>query len=210
MTKKEFIIDKGNHQRGLTLVEIILAASIISILSLVLYHTVVNGLKVWERAHRFVIEEDLVIFFDQISQELRNSFSFSQISFEGRTASLSFPTVIQTKADQKLTQGQVIYVKQMGQVYYYYDALKGILYREEANYSLALQKRFFMRRPILSSLHHVEFIYYVARDGKITKLEQTNVLPVMVQIIMQYRNQQGQRRVMQKSILIPSAGVENG
>ena len=121
-----------------------------------------------------------------------------------------FPTVIQTQEDPKISQGQVIYTKQMGQVHYYFDTLSGILYREEANYSLALQKKFFQKKPVLSSLQHIQFFYYALQDRKLTKLDQIDVLPVIVQIVIQYNDAQGHRRVMQKSILLPNAQVEDG
>ena len=54
--------------KGFTIIETILVASIMSIIALTLYNAIANGLKVWDRAHKFLVEEDIALFLDDVAQ----------------------------------------------------------------------------------------------------------------------------------------------
>ena len=69
---------------GLTLIEILLVLSLVSIISIALYKALRNGLQVWERSRYLVVEEDIAIFFDKITQDIKNSYFIQRLDLKGR------------------------------------------------------------------------------------------------------------------------------
>ena len=150
---------------GFTLVEVLLVVSLIAVIGAALYHTLSNGLKIWDRSQRFVIEEDILIFLDKIGQDVRNIFTYSQIGFEGKESYFAFPTTVRILADSKsdFTKGE--YINQIGRVKYYFDKRKNRIGRKQANYSQALEGIFKENKVLCNSVTSLEFRYYYPGEG---------------------------------------------
>lgn len=190
-------------KKGMTLIEILIVTSLLSLVSLAIYNSLANGIKVWERSRQVVVEEDVVIFFDKVAQDLRNTFFHSKINFKGTEFKFSFPTIVYTPADRRSGASEGEYIEQMGRVEYYYDFNEDTLYRHQANYSQALNERFGRPRALVTSVDRIKFRYYYRTDtDEIYTPEILDVLPSGVEIEVEFSDNQGQK-IMKKFIDIP-------
>lgn len=151
---------------ALTLVEVLITTSLISLLSYVLYSSLVNGTKVWKKSQELVVEEDVLIFLDKISRDLQNVFILSDMAFSGSSQDVSFPAIIKLLADAQsdLTEGE--YVPQMGRVRYYFDKDSHAIYSQQACYGQALSQTFSDPRKLVASVTDFRIKYYFTEGGK--------------------------------------------
>jgi len=200
------IINKSKfflNRHGMTIIEMLIVVSLVSMISLALYHSLINGLKVWEESRRLIIEEDVAIFLDKLSQDLRNVSQYSKITIEGNEYRFSFPTIVRTQADAYSGLPKDAYVDQLGKVEYYYDILKDSIFRRQANYSQAMNERFQPSQLLAKSIERFNFrYYYLTRDGKMTSVDVLDVCPSGVEVEVEFFDKQG-LRVMRKYIDIP-------
>ena len=192
------IFRKRYSRRSFTLIEVLLVVSLLSVISLAVYHTLNNGIKVWQRANRVVLEADIAIFFEKISQELANSIFFTPIPFSGKSTRLNFAAVIKTPPDARLDLPKDRYVQQPGRVEYFFD--QGNLYRRQANYSQALKGRFNESRILIKGLKGVKFSYFYSGkdDAKLYK-EANNIIPAAVAVDLEF----GEGEEMHNIVIIP-------
>lgn len=108
-------------KKGFTLIEMVIVTAIISVVALAIYATLNNGIKIWQKVNSQLPEEDLNIFFDKFTLDIRNTFKFTGINFSGTTDKLEFPTLVNP-------------VRDYGQTGKRYDVSNGVN-------SLRLQKR---------------------------------------------------------------------
>lgn len=100
------------HRAGFTFIELLVTTSLVGMIMLAISVSLNQGMKVWHRISRQILEEDLNIFFDRFSRDLRNSMRFSKISFAGASSKIRFATLVpsQSKTDAlKLNIGEVVY-----------------------------------------------------------------------------------------------------
>ncbi len=190
-------------RRGMTLMEILIVVSLIAMTSVAIYSALSNGLRVWERSQQLVIEEDVAIFFDKFSQDLRNAFRYSMFKFEGGQQRITFPTIIHMLADKRSGLPQKEYVDQPGKVEYYYDGLEDILYRRQANYSQALNGHFFKKRALIHGVEAVKFSYFYYAEGReIYSPDVLETYPSRVEVEVEFSDKQGKKK-MNRFIDIP-------
>lgn len=169
-----------------------------------LYHSLVQGIKIWHRVSQFIIEEDIALFLDRIEQDLQNSFVYSQIQFRGRENRLAFPAIIKTRQDPSLTSGQTVYVDQMGQVEYYFEMGDQKVYRREANYSQALNKKYALAKPLTQAVKSLDFRYYLIDEfNELTLRRTVEELPAAIRIEINYTDTGGHDLQMVKTVNIP-------
>jgi len=176
--KKSFI-------KGFTFIEIVLVVSMAGIISVAVYRSLSNGIKIWKRDRSIAAEEDAMIFFDKISQDLKNSFSFSQIGFEGRFNNMSFPTVVRSFPDNsEFDPGEYIY--QVGRVEYYYDTIRKTLFRKQADYGRAVNDKFETPSVMVHPVSRVRFRYYKRMPGGFGFSDESGgSMPVAVEITLE-------------------------
>jgi len=194
---------RRNSKTGFTTIEVLLVVSMVAMITLTLYTAFINGVKVWKRSQSFVREEKIVLFFDKISEELRNSFKISTIEIQGKKNSLAFPAIVRVPADPRSYMRGKGYIDQVGQVKYYFDSVKKGLYKRIANYGLAVEEKFFEPRVVVESVEYLEFRYKLFRDGKFVSATNIDEVPALVQVEIRFLDSQGLRRQMKKDILIP-------
>ncbi|MFA5350940.1 MAG: type II secretion system protein GspJ [Candidatus Omnitrophota bacterium] len=86
--KKKFIM-------GFTLVELIISGAIIFLISVTVYSVFSSGINVWKKANQAKSKGyGLRLIADKLSMELRNTFKFSSIPFEGTEDSISFAALV--------------------------------------------------------------------------------------------------------------------
>ncbi len=187
-------------KKGLTLMETLIVVSLIAMTSMAIYSSLSNGLKVWKKTQQLVVEEDIVIFFDKLSQDLRNTYLYAKFNFDGGKQRITFPTRIQRLPDQRIKNARQDYVSQLGKVEYYYDGLKDIIYRREANYSQALNGKFSKKRILVRHIRAVHFKYFYYAEGKeIYSPEVFETYPSRVEVEVEFSDKQGNKN-MKRSI----------
>lgn len=201
------MLQKIKQKRAMTLIEILIVVSLVTGLSIALYQSLANGLRVWKKSQQLVSEEDVVIFFDKISEDLRNTFAFTKFKSYGDTFRFSFPTIIETKRDLfSDTEDSKDYFEQIGQVEYYFDSLNKKLIKRQANYSQALNEEFVQERVLVSSVDNVRFqYYYFTDDGEMESDIFMDILPVGVRIEIEFSDEQG-KKLLSRYIEIPLKG----
>ncbi len=190
--------------RGMTFIEVMLAASLTSLIGLALYQSFSHGLKIWERANQFAMEEEIVIFLDRIEQDLQNAFVYAQFPFIGQEQRLAFATMVNTPKDPSLTKGEIDYALQMGRAEYYLDPSDLRIYRQDANYSQAVNGEYGPARVLTRPIQNLNFSYAVIDQfGGLSFVRITDKLPVSIRVEVEYTDVNGQSLSMTKTINIP-------
>lgn len=197
--KKQNILNKC----GMTLIEILLVVSLVAGISITLYHSLVNGLKVWQKSQLLVAEEDVAVFFDKISFDLKNAVLMSNLRYYGHSTQFGFPAIVKTLADPNSTFTQGEYVDQIGSVEYYFDSFQKTMNRRAANYSLALNRRFGLESTLIHSVSNATFKYYYFSDqGESISDVVLDVIPIGVEIEIELDGQ-GAKKILKRYIEIP-------
>jgi prepilin-type N-terminal cleavage/methylation domain-containing protein len=185
---------------GLTFIELLVVTVILSIVSLAIYATFNNGIKIWQRVNKNIAEEDLNIFFDKFARDLRNAVQFSGINFSGRSESFEFATIINSRRLQKITVGEVIYS---------YEPSKQILKREERDFSGVFSGEEGTIRQALTEVTSLKFKYYNYDKNKKEYLWEdewlTGALPLAVRIELEFKDGV-QTSKFTKTVSIPVSG----
>lgn len=193
----------SSSKQGMTLMEVLIVISLISMISVAIYGALSNGINVWEKSNQLVVEEDVAIFFDKIAVDLHNAFLYSKIQFEGNEFRFSFPTVVYTQADSMSGISQDKYVYQIGEVEYYFNLLDKNIYRRQANYSQALSEQFGPPQLLVNSVERLNFRYfYITDEGELLTDSVFEVLPAGIEIEVEFMDSE-QNKIMRKIIDVP-------
>ncbi|MBF0523199.1 MAG: hypothetical protein HQL24_09110 [Candidatus Omnitrophica bacterium] len=197
-----FLKWKKNNRQALTFVEMLIVVCLVSMISIAIYRCFANGLAVWQRSNASIIEEDIVIFFDKIADDLRNAYQDSVMNAEGTTQKFTFPTIVRTLADDKSpSSGE--YISQMGKVQYAFEVFEGRLYRRQANYGQAFDKKFSESQCLIKGLKDVQFKYFYAKRAENAGSDSVlSALPSGVEVEIEFTDQYGPR-TLKKFIDVP-------
>lgn len=169
---------------GFTLIEMLVVSSMIVVISLAIYSSFSNGLKIWERANKTIPEEDLNILFDRFTADVRNSFNFEGIEFVGEDDRLEFITLVESKR---------LGFKSVGQVRYYYDSISGAIKKEVRDFSHIYRDDEGVIKYITKSVKSVKFFYYILDPEKKSYfwLEETDdgVLPSAIRMVVELKDE---------------------
>lgn len=147
------------RRAGFTLVELLLAAALIPVISFAIYGNLSSGIEIWKRLHEQGVSEDVSIFYEKISADLRNTFHYTPIPLAGGGSRISFATRIRTKPSQGGERG-------IGEVTYAYDSRQQSILREEKNVSQLFREQRGDLKPMLKDVlsFQVSFFYYDETD----------------------------------------------
>ncbi len=187
-----------NSKSALTMVEALLVVSLVAVLSIAIFQTFSNGLKIWEYGNRSFAEEDISIFMDKFGHDLRNVFFFSMIHFKGESDYIEFPTVIITKTDPNSAAVRP-YARQIGKVKYYYDSGKEKILRQQANYGQALAEKFQDPRILASGVKLIRFKYFYEENKNLHERKKVEIIiPAMVEVEILYTSDRETRRMTRR------------
>lgn len=113
------------NNKAFTLIELMVVSVILALVSLVIFSTFNNGMKIWKRVQGLVLAEDLNIFFDRCTQDVSNAFYFTGIGFKGAPDRFRMPVVVHSQRMGKRT---------IGMIQYRYDKDLSVLTRSVADY----------------------------------------------------------------------------
>lgn len=120
---------KIGQNKGFSLVELFISTAILFLVGVAVYSTFANGIKVWHRANiNRQLERDINIALTKLSRDLRNTFKFSKIPFEGTDRAVFFPALVNTASLAEESQYEV------GRIVYFFDEDKTELSKEIKTY----------------------------------------------------------------------------
>ena len=199
-------MNKKRNLCGFTLVEILLTVTLFSMCSLAIYKVFSSGIKLWARAQHFALEEDMSIFLDKFSEDLRNSFYYTGIHFNGTESRLSIPTFVVTPADERSLQAEDGPITQIGAVKYYLDFETHSIHRAQANYAQALGGHFSDDKVLVRSVNSLRFVYYMPGARGVEPYSKANeVIPTAIYVEIKYSDERSEH-VLGRIISVP-AGI---
>lgn len=142
---------------GFTLVELLVAVSLMGLVGATAVASLAGGLRVWRRtADVGAAQEAALIALGRIRQDLRSLQPFAPLPFEGDADQCSFPTVARVEDAREAP-------RELGQLGYYVDPRDHVLCRTFVPYRLSSRQRARDRcRVALEAVSGVRFQY---RDG---------------------------------------------
>ncbi len=172
----------------------------LSVVSLAVYASLSNGIKIWQRIYnKQAQEEELAIFLDRFSHDIRNSQQCVPIVFSGTKDTLAFGTVVNSPALQMAAVGRVSYC---------YNQEAGMLERGELDYSQVYNGRTPIVTHSLKSIKSFKFqYYYYSKEDKeyLWKDECNKEMPLAVR--MELESWDGTKNnAFTRTVSIPIAG----
>lgn len=136
------------------MIEMLIATILIGVVSLVIYSSLSEGIKIWQRVNREIPDEDLNLCFEKISRDFNNCVKLSKIKFSGSKTELRFATLVSSPS--KLPGLQL----NVGEVTYSFDKEKEALVRTQKNFSQFLNELEVPKALLLSTVKSLRFQYY--------------------------------------------------
>ena len=181
-------MDNGLWTRqGFTLIEMLIVLAMFSLIGLAVVATLSNGIKIWQRLNQVNKQEDINIFFEKFTSELRNTFRFNTIKFQGQKEKISFATFVTTPGSR---QAQLTGI---GEVTYSYDKKKKQLSKQVRNYSQIYKDEAGKNGVLFENVESVRFDYYFynSEEKEYIWLEDWQIeeaLPLAVRIELEFEN----------------------
>ena len=146
-------------REGFTLVEILIVTVLMTFVTGIIVAALTGGLRVWKRASDYgAREQALLVAFDGMRRDLRNSRRFSLEPFKGDYEQFVFPTVGQLAPDPGGLQ-------EIGQLGYFLDERAHVLCRSFIPYRLSRRLRPRDRCQVtLQDVQRLRFEYFGAGD----------------------------------------------
>jgi len=118
-------------KKGLTFIEAMIVLAIISVVGVGMAQTLRSGLSMWTRARNVENDEDIRLFFERITHDLRRLAVFSRIEFTGQKSYMSFPIVSTGDTSRNRKLGDYYAVDQIKYVRYRLDTMDDVIFRDE-------------------------------------------------------------------------------
>jgi prepilin-type N-terminal cleavage/methylation domain-containing protein len=193
-----------------SLVELLLVMAILSVVGITVYTTMVNGINIWQRIVVETSAEDVGIFLERLSGELRNTFLLTGIKFRGGRDSVSFPGRIRLTTKDGAATG-------IGEVRYAFDRRDKLISRGYKTYSQLYRNRGEQERPIAENIESLDFEYYFyeperkkyswssgwQEHDETFGLQEEPALPLAIRIKVGIEEPEG-KKVFTKTVWIPS------
>ncbi len=187
-------------RRGFTLLELLIAAALVAVVSGVVAGAFAAGFRVWQRSIR-PGEGDAILALELMSKDLRNTVPFRLESFSGKASLVDIPSLVTTPRADGTVQTLP------GMVCYEFNSAARTLDRVTRFFPFPDPERS-RRETVMESVEAVRFSYGAAGAGGVGAVEwgtewagRTNT-PVAVKVELEFR-MGGIRLERQRLILLP-------
>jgi len=197
-------------RKGFTLIELLVSITIFALAGVAVYTVLANGITAWRRGNKDrTYLRKIRLTTESMARDLRNTFKFSGIAFEGEEDSIIFPVLTLGKPDPDLDENETGY--EVGRVAYFYDKGRKAMCKEEKSFPEAYQQEegTGAGKVLFEHLRKLEFSYcyldnatgdYKWKDD--WKKEEQDSIPVGVGIKMIFEKEIGLED-FEKTIFIP-------
>ncbi len=142
---------------GFTLIELLIVVAMMGAIGLALYGTLSSGIKIWQKSLETSPKEDLGIFFDKLSSDIRNSVKVTGMAFTGNQEGFKCPTIVNSA---KLN------ARTVGEVKYKYESAAGKIRRHVLDYSDLYSVNDGTERYGIDGVKIAVFMYYIFDETK--------------------------------------------
>ncbi len=182
--------------KGFTLIEMLIVTAMLAVVSLAVYATFDSGIKIWKRVNQEMPSEDMDIFFDKFTSDLRNTLKAGNISPSGQKDEFELPVLVNSR---RLGISP-------GKVRYRFDHAKGGVIRQRMDYSDIYDGGSGSEELSMRNVKSLKFQYYIYDDEKQEYLWQDEltgqVLPLAVRVELELKDN-GQTGKFTKTAGIP-------
>lgn len=190
---------KREKKAAFTLIEMLVVMAIMSIVSLTVYATLNSGVKIWQRVNQAVPAEDVDIFFEKFTSDLRNGLKYTSIPFSGEEDEFELATMVNSRRLEKTT---------VGKVRYRFDQAKGEIVRRRIDYSAIYDSEDGAGEVLLQGVRLSKFTYYIYSEEKQKYLWQDEwikqVPPSAIRIELEIKNNDQTNKFI-KTVSIPAS-----
>ena len=192
----------GGRLLGLSLVELLVCLSIITMVVGAAVAALTGGFRVWERATTRGQDDQWVqVAMEELRRDLQGLRRFQPIPFEGEYDQLSFPTVVDAGGP---TEPEAL---EMGRVGYVFRSLTRELCRSVTPYRQMRSRSLTDDcQPVLDHLRSIRFSYYVVdQDDEVAEWMSSwseEDPPLAVKLEIRY-DEAATQRPMTQTILVP-------
>lgn len=202
---------------GFTLVELLISVVIVALVGTAVYAVFANGINAWRRGMEIKIyERKARLTLEKIARELRNSFKFSNIAFEGEEDFLRFPALISAASDSSRDPESHY---EVGRITYFYDKKGDALCKKEEIYPEVFDEKkrgFAQKKVLIQQLRELKlsYCYFDNATGNYKwkddwKKEEQDTIPQAVKIKMIFEEGKGlPKESFEKTIFIPVGSGE--
>jgi len=148
-----------NTQYAFTFVELLISITLVSLVGVAVYSVLANGIGAWRRGNENrTYARNIRLTTERMACDLRNTFEFSDIAFEGTEDSIMFPGLVLSESDSSSSEVESYY--ELGRIAYFYDPGENVLCKEEKTYPQALgEKEIGKGEVLLERVDKLEFNY---------------------------------------------------
>ena len=140
-------------KNGFTLIEILMAITLVAVISLAVYGSFSSGVRIMRRIAHPAFEEEASVVFEKISRELENSFLNADIPFTGEKDRFAFATIIRS---EPVLGG----ARAVGQVTYFYDSYGKSMSRRQEDVHQIYKEQEGPAKPLFEHVHALHFQYF--------------------------------------------------
>lgn len=200
-------------EKGFTLIELMVSASILGMIGLAVLTTFGSGLHVYERVQAYGgLQADILLSLEEMERDLTNAFPFSGMGFEGEAQKITFPAVIEV---METVENEETFVSSVGQISYYLSESdeQKVLMRDEWDYSQAglKDKSGNEQSGFFAYVKDIEFSYYFFDETAqeydwADSWDEEENFPTAVKIGLTYEDR-GQDIELVRTVFIPAVRV---
>ena len=203
-------------RKGFTFIEVLVTTAIISLIGLAVYSVFANGINAWRRGtiDRTYLR-NIRLGSEKMARDLKNTFSFSNIAFEGTEDSLSFPALVLVGSESN-NREEIESHYEVGRIAYFYDRKANSLRKEEKTYQQLFEEEeigegdALVERTAITGLSSLKFSYcyldnatdrYGWKDD--WKREEQDTIPQAIKIEMSFEDDFIKEGEFNRIIFIP-------
>jgi prepilin-type N-terminal cleavage/methylation domain-containing protein len=148
------------REGGFTLVELLVVISLMALIGMSLYAMFGSAMDMMRRVSRSEVTEDIGIFLERFDREISSQITFKEIPFEGKEASLSFPSRIELDKKAPLNRG-------ISRVSYFFDESRRTFARRQENLNQIYKPEEKVKvTTALEGISGLKFQYFVYRKAE--------------------------------------------
>lgn len=141
--------------KGFSLIELIIVSVMVAMISLAVYATFNNGLRIWQRINEELPTEELGIFFERFSSDVRSLLPLYAVAFVGEKEMLEFSALLHSP---------LFLAKTPALIRYRFIPSGKSLERSESDWSMLSNKEEPKSTHVLKNISNAVFDYYMYDD----------------------------------------------
>lgn len=197
-------LDVSDSRRGFSLLELLIAMSLLSIVGMAIFGNLNSGIKIWKVVQRPSPQEEMSLFFQKTLRDLHQAFKYTGLPFEGSQNRMSFVTSIHTDPELGGDRG-------IGRVTYFYSRRDKRIMKETQNLNHIYKEKSGLTQRLLGDVTSFDLSFFVLDPEAeeyhwVKEWEDEEALPVAVR--MKFRTLWvDEEQTFTKTFMIPAGGL---